>query len=183
VVQSVRIHVFGGSGAGTTTLGRALAERFHVRYLDNDDYFWQPTEPPFTTHRPRDERIALLSQELAQADSWVLSGSMCGWGEVFLKDCTLAVFLRVPPEIRMQRIAARERQRYGARIEPGGDMYEQSRTFVEWARRYDTAGVEQRSRTLHEEWMKAVQCRWLRIENDAAVAEWVDEVVDELERR
>jgi len=181
MAQPVRIHVFGGSGSGTTTLGRALAESMRVRYFDNDDYFWHPTEPPFTTQRPRDERIALLSRDLAQADSWVLSGSMCGWGELFLKDCTLAVFLRIPPEIRMQRIVARERQRYGARIDPGGDMHEQSRTFVEWARHYDTAGIEQRSRTLHEEWMKALQCRSLRIEYDAPVATWVAEVLAALE--
>jgi adenylate kinase family enzyme len=182
MAQPVKLHVFGGSGAGTTTLGRALAERLQARYFDNDDYFWEPTEPPFTTIRPREERIASLSEDLAKADSWVLAGSMCGWGEMFLKDCTLAIFLRIPPEIRMQRIAAREQLRYGARVEPGGDMFEQSRTFVEWARRYDTAGIEQRSRTLHEEWMKVVRCRWLRIEHDAPVAAWVDEVLGALER-
>ena len=38
-----RIHILGASGSGTTTLGRALAERLQCRHFDTDDYFWLPT--------------------------------------------------------------------------------------------------------------------------------------------
>jgi adenylate kinase family enzyme len=37
----VRVHIFGASGSGTTTLGRTLAERLGVRFFDGDDYFWE----------------------------------------------------------------------------------------------------------------------------------------------
>ncbi len=53
-----RIHVTGASGAGVTTLGRALAQHFAVPHADTDDYFWLPTEPPFTERRPVEDRAA-----------------------------------------------------------------------------------------------------------------------------
>ena len=47
----VHIHVMGASGSGTTSLGRALADRLDIAHLDTDDFFWLPTDPPFTTPR------------------------------------------------------------------------------------------------------------------------------------
>jgi adenylate kinase family enzyme len=178
----VRIHIFGASGSGTTTLGRTIGERLNVRFFDSDDYFWQSTEPLFTAQRPRDERSALLLRDVNGAGEWVLSGSMIGWGDALVSEFTLAVYLRIDPELRMQRLLARERERYGARVEVGGDMYEQSQTFIEWARRYDTAGFEQRSHMVHQFWMKSLPCKLLRIEYDAPSNEWADAVLDELDR-
>jgi len=180
--QPVRIHIFGASGAGTTTLGRAIADRLDVRFFDSDDYFWERSEPPFTVQRPREERTALLLGDVLDASEWVLSGSMIGWGDALVGTFTLAVYLRIDPDLRMQRLSARERLRYGARVEAGGDMHEQSKTFLEWASRYDTAGLEQRSAMLHEFWMKALPCRLLRIEHNAPVSEWAGVVLDALDR-
>lgn len=183
MAQPIRIHIFGASGSGTTTLGRVIAQRLDVHFFDGDDYFWEPTEPPFTVQRSRDERSALLLRDVNAAGEWVLSGSMIGWGDALAGEFTLAVYLRIDPELRMQRLLARERDRYGARVEFGGDMHEQSQTFIEWARRYDTAGFEQRSRMLHEFWMKSLPCKLLRIECDAPSSEWADVVLNELDRR
>ena len=102
----------------------------------------------------------------------MLSGSVVGWGNVFASAFTLAVFVSLPLELRMRRLVARERERYGARVEPGGDMAEQSREFVAWAARYDSAGFEQRSRVVHEAWIGALTCPVLRIEDDATVGAW-----------
>jgi len=44
-----RIHILGASGSGTTTLGRALAERLQYPHFETDDYFWLPTAPPTST--------------------------------------------------------------------------------------------------------------------------------------
>src|SRR4029450_13094001 len=77
-----RIHILGASGSGTTTLGRALAERLQCSHFDTDDYFWLPTDPPFTHQRERIERQRLLMDDLTAQDSWVLSGSLCGWRDV-----------------------------------------------------------------------------------------------------
>ena len=46
-----RLHILGASGSGTTTLGRALAERLTYLHFDTDDYYWLSTDPPFTAQR------------------------------------------------------------------------------------------------------------------------------------
>ncbi len=51
VPPSRRVHIFGASGAGTSTLGRALADRHRLVHLDTDDFYWMPTDPPFTVLR------------------------------------------------------------------------------------------------------------------------------------
>lgn len=46
-----RIHIFGASGSGTSTLGRAVAARLGYAFLDADDFYWLPTDPPFREKR------------------------------------------------------------------------------------------------------------------------------------
>ena len=74
-----RIHIVGASGAGTSTLGAALARRLGYPHIDADALFWMPTDPPFTTPRPADDRQALLRQRLPITDPWVFSGSALKW--------------------------------------------------------------------------------------------------------
>jgi adenylate kinase family enzyme len=117
-----RIHILGASGSGTTTLGRALAARLQYPHCDTDNYFWVPTDPPYTKQRERPERQRLLMDDLTAHDAWVLSGSLCGWGDVAIPLFELVVFLSIPSEVRMARLHRREHARFGERILPGGDM-------------------------------------------------------------
>lgn len=165
-----RIHVVGASGAGTTTLARAVADDLAIPAFDADDYFWVKTDPPFREIRPRAERVELLLADLGPCESWTLSGSMVGWDQEISPAFTLVVYLWVPPDIRMARLADRERSRYGAEILPGGAMHDASTEFMRWAAAYDSAGAEQRSRELHRQWLEGVKTPVLRIEGDTSVA-------------
>jgi adenylate kinase family enzyme len=136
-----RIHILGASGSGTTTLGRALAERLQCLHFDTDDYFWLPTDPPYTQRRERSERAQLLMDDVTAHDAWVVSGSLCGWGDVAMPLFELVVFLWVPHAVRMDRLHRREHARFGARILPGGDMYESSQAFLAWAASYVMRGA------------------------------------------
>ena len=170
-----RIHVVGASGAGTTTLGRALAARLGAVHLDTDDFFWLPTDPPFEKIRERAERQGLLGAALAREPAWVLSGSLCGWGDIFIPHFELVVFLWLAPEIRLARLGERERQRFGAAIGPGGPRYAQSEAFLEWAAGYDERlDVPERCRTLHEQWLARLPCPVVRIMDAGGVAEHLD---------
>lgn len=40
-----RIHIFGASGSGTTTLANALSNNMNLPHYDTDDYFWIRTDP------------------------------------------------------------------------------------------------------------------------------------------
>lgn len=172
-----RIHLFGASGSGTTTLGRSLAEAIGARHLDTDTYYWVPTDPPFTTKRDPAERIARIERDVAGHVDWVLSGSLCSWGDPLLPRFTLAVLLLVDPETRMARLVERERARYGPRILPGGDMHAAHVAFMDWARSYDHARAPVRSLDLHERWSTTLPCPVLRLDAGRPVAALCDQVL------
>jgi adenylate kinase family enzyme len=171
-MQPPRIHLVGASGSGTTTLGRALAARLGCPHLDTDDFFWLPSDPPFQHVRQRAERQALLGASLQTSAGWVLSGSLCGWGDVFVPQFELVVFLWVPPAERLARLRTREQQRYGAAIAPGGPLHARFEAFMAWAAGYDAElDVPERCRRLHEQWLAALPGPVLRLEDTATVEE------------
>lgn len=75
----MRVYITGASCAGVTTLGQNLAARLGVLHVDVDDFYWMPTDPPFTTKRAAPERVSLMQQRLGNED-WVLTGSCMNWG-------------------------------------------------------------------------------------------------------
>ena len=165
-----RFHLVGASGSGTSTLGHALARHVGVPHFDTDDYFWIPTDPPFEKICPVHERHGLLAPDLAR-DAWVLSGSLCGWGDVYIPRFDLVIFCAVPAEIRLARLEARERERYGAdAIAPGGALYEKYEAFMAWAASYEDGEPINRSRPMHESWLAALPCPVLRLEDSDDVA-------------
>ncbi|MFS8146985.1 adenylate kinase [Rhizobium sp. BR 249] len=173
----VHIHVMGASGSGTTSLGLALAEKLDIAHLDTDDFFWMPTDPPFTTPRDADERIRMLLEAAARHDGWVLSGSALKWGRQIEPFYDLIVFLRIERELRMARIRAREIARYGERIGPGGDMEVKSGEFMEWAASYDTAGPERRSLAAHGQWLETQTAPVLLLDSSREIDDLTAEVL------
>lgn len=152
------IHIFGASGSGTSTLGKKISELWGYTWLDTDDYFWMPTNPPFTTQREKAERIRLMKEDIEKYENVVLSGCIGNWGRELCPLFTLGVRVVTDSEVRLDRIKKREYARFGERIMPGGDMYEHHLDFLEWASKYDTAGAEMRSKAKHDEYQKLLQC-------------------------
>ncbi len=158
------IHIFGASGSGTTTLGRKICEELGYKLMDTDDYFWMPTDPKFTLKRPREERIKLMMRDVDSCDNVVVSGSLVDWGDVLIPNFTLAIRIELDRDIRIARLIEREKERFGSRVEPGGDMYPQHIEFIEWAKSYDTGGMDIRSKTKHDEWQKLLLCEILYLD-------------------
>lgn len=178
-----RIHITGASGSGTSTLARALCEKLGYSHYDTDDYFWVPTPIRFTQKREVEERKELLTHDLESNSGWILSGSLCGWGDAFIPYFDLVVYLSLPKDIRMNRLQDREKQRYGREIEPNGSRYLLHLEFIEWASQYDEAGAQMRSKALHDIWLSGLPCPVLRIEGDKTVEERVNIVLSALNRR
>lgn len=172
-----RIHILGASGSGTSTLGQALASALGVSWVDSDTLFWLPTEPPFSTRRPVDERQALLHSSLPATGHWVFSGSATQWGTPLEPFYDVIVFLRLDPLVRMQRIKQREVERYGRRILPGGDLAASSAEFLAWAASYDTGGLEHRSVASHEAWLSTQSAPVLRLDSEASTSSLVADVL------
>ena len=167
--QMARILITGAAGSGTTTLGRALAAMLGCPHEDTDTYYWVPTDPPYTTIRAPEERIALLLPKLEAERGWVLSGSPIEWGAALESLYELIVFLRLDHDLRMARLRRREEADYGRRIAPGGDMARINAEFLEWASSYDEAGPERRSLAQHERWLATQRCPVLRLDSAAPV--------------
>ena len=177
-----RIHILGASGSGTTSLAVEMATRYGHRHLDTDDYFWLPTIPPYRDKRPREERLALLRLAMHERGSWVLAGSLCGWGDPLIPEFDLVVFLAVPTSVRLARLRVREGGRYGhAAIAPGGELHEAHVQFLDWASRYDSGGLEMRSRALHEAWMAILSCPVIRLEGDLSANDQLARIMASLD--
>jgi hypothetical protein len=159
--------VTGASGTGTTTLGRALADYWSVPHADADDYFWLPTDPPYTVKRSEAERLKLMKRVFAPREAWVLSGSMLSWGESIVSGCDAVVFLTLETEERMRRLRAREQ----VRQEHGGVDEQALEAFFTWARSYDDPDFDGRSRVAHERWLASLDQPVLRLESSPGPAE------------
>ncbi|MGI4742709.1 MAG: hypothetical protein ACRYG7_46725 [Janthinobacterium lividum] len=166
----MKLHVFGASGSGTTTLGHALATALGWPYFDTDDYFWLPTLPLYSVRRPAQERNAQLAAALRRHPHAIVGGSLGGWGDEWFATFDLAVFLWLPPALRLQRLRAREQVRTGPAPTPA--QVARTAAFLSWAAGYDdnsTGG----SRTLanHTAWLTRFTCPVLELRGDLTVAQ------------
>ena len=184
--MAARVYITGAAGSGTSTLGRALAALLGVVHLDIDDYFWAPTEPPYTEKRPVEERLALISAaQLGQGEAggWVLSGALDGWGELAIAGADLIVFLVTPAALRLARIRRREAEEFGPRIKPGGDMAQSHAQFLKWAASYDEPYFPGRSLARHRAWLSGRAEPVLELSGTTALEEMVAAVLARLGSR
>ena len=158
-METRRIHITGASGAGVTSLGRALADALAITHHDTDDYFWLPTNPPYREMREVADRIRLMREVFLDRSDWVLSGSLDGWGDPVIPLFDLVVFLYAPTAIRLERLRAREARRFGEAVAPGGSQHEQAGKFIEWASHYDDGTREGRNLARHQAWLATLPCR------------------------
>ena len=122
----------------------------------------------------------MIERDIAGSDSWILSGSICGWGDPLLQHFTIAVFLYLDPSVRMARLTEREAMRYGKRIQVGGDMCQHHLAFMAWAESYDSESTPIRSLDLHEQWMKRLSCPILRLDSSKPVTALVRGITNQM---
>lgn len=180
-MRTRRIHLFGASGAGVTTLGRALADALGLPHHDTDDYFWLPTNPPYRDRREIPDRLRLMREMFLERDGWVLSGSLDGWGHALTAWLDVAVFVYAATEVRLRRLRDRETRHFGpGAVAPGGWRHAETEDFIEWAAHYDDATREGRNLPRHEAWLATLSCPVLRLDGTRPVAELVDLMVRSL---
>ena len=177
------IHIYGAAGSGTSTLGRKICKELGYKFMDTDDYFWLPTNPQYTVKREKSERIRLMREEMESAENVVISGSLVDWGDELIPFFDLTIRVVTDTNLRMERLKKREREKFGERIAPGGDMYEHHLDFLKWAKEYDNGGIDMRSKAKHDEWQKLLQCPQIVLdgaedldENFRVVKEKIEEI-------
>jgi adenylate kinase family enzyme len=177
-MKTCRIHITGAAGAGVTSLGRALAGVLALPHHDTDDYFWQPTAPPYRDKREIAERLRLMREMFLGRADWVLSGSLEGWGDPLIPHFDLVVFLHTANAIRLQRLRDREARHFGAdAVAAGGWRHRETEDFIEWASHYDVGDREGRTLEKHQAWLAKLPCPVLRLDGARPLPELVKDVV------
>ncbi|PTV93936.1 adenylate kinase family enzyme [Halanaerobium saccharolyticum] len=176
------IHILGPSGSGTTTVAKVLSKKLNLAHFDADNYFWKPTDPPYQHLRSIEERRRLLKEDLKNESRWIISGSFCGWGDIFMDDFDLVIYLWTPINVRLRRLKSREQQRFGSAVLPGGKMFERHQKFLDSAARYDYDQTEFRNKRTHEEWMQKLDCPIIKIEGEKTVKEIVSIIEEKIEK-
>lgn len=178
-----KIYITGASCSGVSTLGKTVSARLGIPQIDVDDFYWIPTDPPYSVKRAPEQRISLIADRMNKAGGWVLTGSFTGWGDILIQDVDLIVFLYTPTSVRLQRLDQREAERYGARIIPGGDLYKAHMAFREWASQYDDPLFRGRNRVQHERWLDEQAALVIRLPGNMMVQLLADAVEFHLQWR
>ncbi|PJJ44811.1 adenylate kinase family enzyme [Glutamicibacter mysorens] len=173
-MKQCRLNIFGASGSGTTILARAVANAWSVPHADSDDYFWIPTDPPYSQQRAPAERSKLMHEIFVPRSAWVLSGSMQGWGNDVLAHCDAFVFLTLDPGVRLRRLAEREQLRQSGQAPHSGAVEQ----FMLWAAGYDDPDFSGRSRAHHESWLKNEARPVLRLDSAHSTAQMCPAIMD-----
>ena len=173
----MRILISGGPGSGCTSTAEILGSQLKLPVFDSDSYFHKPTDPPFQEQYTPDERRELLSSALKSQPDWILSGSVATWGLHPLEP-THGVFLAIPKEVRLGRLMKRQRNQFGPRIDPGGDLQQEHESFMAWAADYEDRTGSGRNLSTDRSFLE-VHCRhFLAIEEDQAMEEVVRKIIN-----
>ena len=179
LTASLKLYIFGASGTGSTTLGKAIASDLDLTHVDTDDHYWAPVEPPFSIKREPLERVASMKVALG-GEGWVISGACNGWGSDLIDLADLIVFISVPTPVRIQRLRAREKARFGDRIEDGGDMSQIHQDFIQWAKGYDTPEFQGRNLAAHEKWLEQQVRPVCRIDGQQPLGDVMETIISKI---
>lgn len=176
----MKIHIMGASCAGSTTLGRVLAEKLAFEYLDTDSYYFVPSDIPYSIRRDPAERIAMFKADFEANENVIVGGSLVSWGDDWYTKFDLVVFLYIPHNIRMQRLHTREVERYDDKIFTDPYRAAQYKQFTAWASGYDDNSTNGRNLSVHQQWLSKVNCPVLKIEGDTSVEERMARVIEKI---
>ena len=95
-----------------------------------------------------------MREDIERYENVVISGSLVDWGDELIPLFTLAIRVETDTKIRLERLKTREREKFGSRVDYGGDMYEHHVEFINWAASYDDGGIDMRSKVKHDNWQK-----------------------------
>lgn len=164
------IMVFGANGSGKTTLACELSRALKFRHMDVEDYYFEKSDIFYENPRTKDDVVNLMLADIEKYDSFVLSGVTGDYGERIVSMYRLAVFLSAPIEVRMERIRKRTIDKHGERALPNGDMYENQKRFIEFARTRDLSVIDR--------WANTLTCPIVYLDSTKPISENIRKVIN-----
>ena len=123
------IIITGLNGCGKSTVCKLLAKKINYYSMDVEDYYFIESDIPYSKFHTHEQTKKLMLDDILKHNHFVLATVNCDWGEEILSMCKLAVLLKAPLDIRMERIRKREYEKFGTRVLNGGDLYESQHKF------------------------------------------------------
>ena len=121
----MRVSVVGSSGSGKTTMGKAIASRLAIPYIELDAIFHQPR----WTELPEEEFRARVRASTA-GDAWVIDGNYSVVRPIVLERATTVVWLDYSRPRVMQQVIRRSLARGVTRRELWNGNREHPRDWV-----------------------------------------------------
>lgn len=188
------IAIMGLNGCGKSTLAHKICKCLNYFEIDLEDYFFPEQkksrqsflehqydveceylgEVPYSVPRSQREVQEMLRDEIKKHPQFVISGVTMNWDEDILVAIDIAFILETPTEERVKRVQHREEIRFGPRVAPGGDMYEQQKEF-----RNIIAG---KSNQMVEESANRLKCTKVKLDGTKSVNENVAIVMSTIEK-
>ena len=126
------IIVFGANGSGKTTLGRELARILNFKHMDIEDYYFKPSDIPYTNARSGGECEELMLADIEKYLSFVITSTTGDFGEIIPQYYALAVHISAPLDIRLERVKQRGIDKFGDRVREGGVRIATRDGVVSW---------------------------------------------------
>ncbi len=169
------IIVCGLNGTGKSTLGKALAEKLHFYFIDNEDLYFPKIDPAYiyASPRTREEVEKLLFNEIEKHENFVFASVKGDYGETIYPFFQYAILIDVPKDIRMKRVKNRSFQKFGNRMLLGGDLYEQEKCFFDL--------VKSRAENTVEKWIQSLNCPIIRIDGTKPIEENINLVIKQIQ--
>jgi len=98
----MRINVVGTAGCGKSTVGKRIAERLDIPYIQLDELHWKPNWVEST-----DEELFPKLEKALSSDEWVLDGNYTRTIPIKWKRVQMVVYLDLPFHIVLYRIIKR----------------------------------------------------------------------------
>lgn len=166
------IIICGLNGAGKSTIGKALAIKLDFHFIDNEELYFPKKDPHYTYAFPRthEEVEQLLFSEIKTHENFVFASVKGDYGETIYPFFKYAVLIDVPKDIRMQRVKNRSFQKFGSRMLPGGDLFEQEENFFNF--------VKSRAENTVEEWVQSLSCPIIQVDGTKPIEENVKFIIE-----
>ena len=164
------ICICGLNGSGKTTLAASLARSLNFKHMDIEDYYFLPSDIPYSHPRTKEEVIPLVLKDMNEDPCFVFSYVKGDMTPEINAKFDLVVYLDVPKNIRMERIKKRAYDKFGDRVLIGGDMYEQEEAFFKMASSREPSAIE--------DWLDTLPCNVLRLDGTKEIKYNVGIILD-----
>lgn len=162
------IAIMGLNGCGKSTLTHEICKKLSYYEMDVEDYYFPEQSQsrqailecqsdvtckylgdlPYSVPRPKKEVQEMLRNHIKEHPKFVISGVTMNWEEDILAAIDVAFILDAPTALRVKRVQNREEIRFGSRVMPGGDMYEQQKDFRRMIADRDSLAIEESANRL-----------------------------------